>query len=108
MTSISVNIDANEGIVDQVLLFYHMGDFGNSGLVQVIQQAPGKATSCGRATCVQRSYGSDGAVVKIRIQIAADAPSAERNHLLNINTRCFSKIVGCKNARELLPISEID
>jgi hypothetical protein len=108
VTGIVANVETNNGIVDQLLIFYQLGDFGNIGLVDFIQVAPGKATNCGRATCVERSYGSDGAVVKIRIQVAADAPSAERNRLLNFNTRCISKIGGCKNASELLPISEHD
>jgi hypothetical protein len=44
-----------------------------------------KREIAGRATCVERYYSSDGAVVKIRVQVAADAPSAERNRLLNFN-----------------------
>jgi len=106
LTDIAVAIDATDGTVDQIILFYATGEFGNIGLVHFIQSIAGKATACGLDTCVWRSYGSDGAVVKIRIQIAADAPSAERNRLLSINTQCFSKIGGCKNASELLPIGD--
>lgn len=106
VTGIVANVETSNGIVDQLLIFYQLGDFGNIGLVDFIQVAPGKTTNCGRATCVERSYGSDGAVVKIRVQVAADAPSAERNRLLNFNTRCISKIGGCKNASELLPVTD--
>jgi hypothetical protein len=108
LTNIAVAIDATDGTVDQIILFYATGEFGNIGLVHFIQSIAGKATACGLDTCVWRSYGSDGVVVKIRIQVAADAPSTERNRLLSINTHCLSKIGGCKNASELLPISERD
>jgi hypothetical protein len=106
LTNIAVTIDATDGTVDQIILFYATGEFGNIGLVHFIQSIAGKATACGQDTCVWRSHGSDGAVVKIRIQVSADAPAVERNRLLSINTHCLSKIGGCKNAGELLPSSE--
>ena len=108
ITNIAVSIEASGGIVDQIILFYATGEFGNIGVVHFIQSAPGKGTTCGRETCVGRFYGSDRAVVRLNVQVSADALPAERNHLLSINTRCFSKIGGCKNASDLLPVSEPD
>jgi hypothetical protein len=104
-TGISVSIETNDGTVDQVFLTCWVGEFANIGLVDFLQVA-GKRPECGQETCIQRSYGSDRAVVKVRIQVADDVPAAERNRLLSINTHCLSKIGGCKNAAELLPISE--
>lgn len=57
-------------------------------------------------TCVGRFYNSDHAVGRLNVQVSADAPSTERNRLLNFNTHCLSKIGGCKNASELLPIGD--
>jgi hypothetical protein len=106
ITNIAVSIEASGGTVDQIILWYATGEFGNIGVVHFIQSVAGKVTTCGRDTCVGRSYGSDGAVVRLNVQASADAPSIERNRLLQLNTRCLSKIGGCKNASELLPISE--
>jgi hypothetical protein len=106
ITNIAVSIEAIGGTVDQIILFYATGEFGNVGVVHFIQSAPGKGTTCGKDTCVARFYGSDGAVVRLNVQAAADAPSIERNRRLKLNTHCLSRIGGCKNASELLPISD--
>jgi hypothetical protein len=106
-TDISIAIGTSDGTVNQILFFYQVGEYANIGLVKFIQVAS-KASTCGRDTCVRRFYGSDGALIKLEVWVSADAPSAERNRLLSIDTSCFSRIGGCKNASELLPISEHD
>ena len=103
-TTISVNIDASDGIVDQILFFLYIGEWAHIGTLHFIQIVPGRATTCGQDTCFERYYSKGSP--RIDIQVSADAPSAERNRLLNFNTRCFSKIGGCKDLRELLPIAE--
>jgi hypothetical protein len=58
---------------------------------------------CGRETCVQKINHSPGVVVTV----SSSVPLAERNHFLALNTACFARVGGCKNARDLLPVPEI-
>ena len=88
--------------VDQLLVFFTIGANGEIALVNFIQ-LEGKATSCGRDTCVRRWYQSDGAAYE-DCQVSPSASPAERNRLLNFKTSCLTRIGGRKNVSELLPI----
>ena len=88
---------------------YQLVDLSNNAvptsqiaLVNFIQ-LEGKATSCGRDTCVRRWYQSDGAAYE-DCQVSSSASPAERNRLLNFKTSCLTRIGGRKNVSELLPI----
>jgi hypothetical protein len=102
---IIADIGTNGGTAAEVLVFSTIGEHGEIADVH-FSQVEGQVTWCGRDTCVRRWNQSDGAPMRLAIAISADASSAERNRLLRINTSCFSKIGGCKNARDLLPIKE--
>jgi hypothetical protein len=91
--------------VDQLLVFFTIGANGEIALVNFIQ-LEGKATSCGRDTCVRRWYQFDGAPMRIAIEVSSSASPAERNRLLNFNTSWLTRIGGRKNVSELLPISD--
>jgi hypothetical protein len=102
---IVAHVDATSGTVAEMLVFSTIGDYGEIATIN-FSQVEGQITWCGRDTCVQRGNHSDGTPMRTAVTISADAPPAERNRLLRLNTSCFSKMGGCKNARELLPIAE--
>lgn len=104
VAGIVANIGISGGTVTELQMFSSIGEYGNTADVQFFQ-VEGHPTECGRLSCVRRLNASDGAPWKILITVSSAAPLAERNSLLGLRTSCFSKIGGCKNVRELLPIS---
>jgi hypothetical protein len=105
ISGITVSIGADKGIVDEILVFSAIGESGNTADVRFSQVA-NHEPECGQNVCVRRWNGQDGRAWRILIDVSPGAPPAERNRFLNFNTSCISRIGGCKDARELLPLSD--
>jgi hypothetical protein len=105
VAGVIVNIGADKGIIDEMQIFWEIGESGNTAEVRFFQVASHEP-ECGRNVCVRRRNGQNGRPWRIQIDASSSAPPAERNRFLSFNTSCLSKIGGCKDAGELLPISE--
>lgn len=105
IAGVVADIGTSGGTVDALLVFSTIGENGEIAAVN-FSQVEGQVTWCGRDICVRRWNQSDGAPMRIAIAVSPDASLVERNRLLRLNTSCLSKIGGCKDARELLPISD--
>jgi hypothetical protein len=63
---------------------------------------------CNQPICARRiNITPPGYPNGVMIGVSASAPISERNRVFALNTGCFSKIGGCKNERDLLPIPEL-
>lgn len=63
---------------------------------------------CDQPICVQRiNVTPPGCPDGVRIGISSSAPLSERNRFLALNTTCFARLGGCKNAWDLLPVPEV-
>jgi len=78
----------------------HSSDYVANVVYRQILGHPG----CGRETCVARINPSP----EVAITVSASAPLFERNRFLAINTACFAKLGGCKSAKDLLPLPDIE
>jgi hypothetical protein len=105
LTGIVINIGTDAGTIDEIEVFWSIGEFGSTAQVQFFQ-VMGHTPECGRNICVHRLDQSDGRPSKIQAMVSPTATAAERNRLLDFNIGCLSKIGGCKDARELLSISD--
>jgi hypothetical protein len=102
LAGVIVNIGADRGIIDEMQIFWEIGEDGNTAEVRFFQVATHEP-ECGRNVCVRRWNGQNGRLWGIQIDASPTAPAAERNRFLNFNAACLSKIGGCKDAEELLP-----
>jgi hypothetical protein len=76
-------------------------DFGYVANI-IYRQIQGRP-ACGQEACVEWINPSPGVVMTV----SSSASLSERNRFLALNTACFARLGGCKNARDLLPIPEI-
>lgn len=100
LAAIVVNITADHGTVNSLAVTFAVGESGSTAPVHVFQ-VKGYLPGYGGNICIR-----DGSPTKVDITVSPTASSDERNRFLDLNTYCFSKIGGCKDAHELLPISE--
>lgn len=102
IAGVMIHIGAEKGIIDEIQIFWEIGDSGNTAEVRFFQVA-NHEPECGRNVCVRRRNGQNGRPWRTQIDAPPGASAAERNKFLDFNTSCLSKIGGCKDARELLP-----
>jgi hypothetical protein len=102
VAGVFVHIGADKGIIDEMQIFWEIGESGNTAEVRFFQVA-NHEPECGRNVCVRRRNGQNGRLWKIQIDASPTVPAAERNRFLNFNAACLSRIGGCKDAGELLP-----
>jgi hypothetical protein len=102
IAGVIVNIGADKGIIDEMQIFWEVGESGNTADVRFFQVA-NHEPECGRKVCVKRRNGQNGQPWSIQIDASPSVSSAERNKFLDFSTSCLSRIGGCKDARELLP-----
>jgi hypothetical protein len=102
IAGVTVDIGADKGIIDEMQIYWAIGESGNTAEVRFFQVASHEP-ECGQKVCVRRWNGQDGRPWKIQVDASPTTPPAERNRFLSFNTACLSRIGGCKDARELLP-----
>ncbi len=103
IAGVMIHIGAEKGIIDEIQIFWEIGESGNTAEVRFFQVA-NYEPECGRNVCVRHRNGQNGRPWRIQIDASPTAPSAERNRFLSFNTSCLSRIGGCKDAGELLPV----
>jgi hypothetical protein len=102
VAGVMVHIGADKGIIDEIQIFWEIGESGNTAEVRFFQVA-NHEPECGQDVCVKRRNGQNGRPWWIQIDASPAASAVERNKFLDFNTSCLSKIGGCKDAGELLP-----
>jgi hypothetical protein len=102
IAGVIANIGADKGIIDEMQIFWEVGESGNTADVRFYQVA-NHEPECGRKICVKRGNGQNGRPWRIQIDASPSVSGAERNRFLDFSTSCLSRIGGCKDAGELLP-----
>lgn len=111
LSGVLTNVVVRNGVVRAIVVTSDIGDYGNLAHLRFVQSFPDSPEHlsrfpCEQERCVKRLNASDGSPWEVYITLLPSVPMAERNRWLALHTSCFSKIGGCKNARDLLP--EVD
>lgn len=105
-----INIDLDRQKVSRISVLSGIGAAESIAKIR-IEEAPAEAIAVNAPSFsgdlfVARWNQTDGTPVKLKIYIKPGLDPTDRSRLYGINAACFSKIGGCRNARELLPIKE--
>src|ERR1700729_69092 len=82
IAGVIVNIGADKGIIDEMQIFWEVGESGNTADVRFFQVA-NHEPECGQKVCVKRRNGQNGQPWSIQIDASPSVSSPERNKFLD-------------------------